>query len=463
MIDPKIIREDPAKVKANLEKRRQPEVVEKLEKWVAQDKEWRTLKQETDDLRARRNTITEEIKIAKGSGKDITALIEKAKHLPEEIRQKEVRVKELEVDNKTILMRIPNLLLEDVPYGKDGEENVVVRKWGKIEKKKFEVKHHGEVAKALGMADFDRAVKISGQGFYALKGDLALLNLAIVNYSVELLAKKGFSLVIPPAMMNRKSYEGVTDLGDFESVMYKVEGEDHYMIATAEHPLTGMLMDEIIEEKDLPIVQAGYSTNFRKEIGKHGLDERGLFRLHQFDKVEQIIICKPEDSEKWHEKLVANAEELCRAFEIPHRVILICTGDIGTVAAKKYDIEVWSPREGKYFETHSLSNCTSYQATRLNIKYKKANGEKEFVHTLNATEVAIPRMLRAIIENHQTSEGTIRIPKALQKYMGGKKEIGAVKGKVVGVKKAAGKAKGTGTKKATKKKITKAKGAKKRK
>jgi seryl-tRNA synthetase len=186
-------------------------------------------------------------------------------------------------------------------------------------------------------------------------------------------------------------------------------------------------MDEILDEKDLPKVEVGYSTNFRKEIGKHGLDERGLFRLHQFDKVEQIILCKPEESNKWHEELVKNAEELCRDFEIPHRVVLICTGDIGTVAAKKYDIECWSPREGKYFETHSLSNCTTYQATRLNIKYKKANGEKEYIHTLNATEVAIPRMLRAILENHQTPEGTIKIPKALQSYMYGKTQINPLK------------------------------------
>jgi seryl-tRNA synthetase len=422
MIDPKIIRENPTAVRENLQRRRDSSIIEKLDVWINQDKEWRTLKQETDDLRARKNNITEEIKVAKSKGQDIKPLLEKAKTLPEELKQKDVRLKELEIQNKEILMRIPNMLLEDVPYGKDGDENVVVRTWGKAEKNPNLI-HHGQLATQLNIAEFDRAVKISGEGFYALKGDLALLNLAIVNYAVELLTKKGFSLVIPPAMMNRKSYEGVTDLGDFESVMYKVEGEDHYMIATAEHPLTAMFMDEILDEKNLPAVLVGYSTNFRKEIGKHGLDERGLFRLHQFDKVEQIILCKPEDSKEWHEKLVANAEELCRAFEIPHRVVLICTGDIGTVAAKKYDIESWSPREGKYFETHSLSNCTSYQSTRLNVKYKKANGEKEFTHMLNATEVAIPRMLRAILENHQTPEGTIRIPKALKPYMYGKTEI----------------------------------------
>jgi len=410
-------------VKSNLEKRRNPEIISKLDLWVGQDKEWRQLKGEVDEIRAKKNTITEEIKVAKAKGKDIKALLEKAKLAPEELKKKETRMKELEVENKNLLMRIPNLLSDDVPYGKDETENEVVRSWGKIEKKDFEVKHHGQLASQLGIAEFERAVKISGEGFYALKGDLALLNIAILNYAVDLLSKKGFSLVIPPAMMNRKAYEGVTDLGDFESVMYKIEGEDHYMIATAEHPLTAMHMDETFEEKDLPLLYAGYSTNFRKEIGKHGLDERGLFRLHQFDKVEQIVICKPEESAKWHEEMVKNAEQLAKDFEIPNRVVKICTGDIGTVAAKKYDLESWSPREQKYFETHSLSNCTSYQATRLNIKYKKKDASKEFVHTLNATEVAIPRMLRAIIENHQTKEGTIRIPKALQPYMNGKTEI----------------------------------------
>jgi seryl-tRNA synthetase len=422
LIDPKIIRENPAMVRSNLEKRRNPSVISKLDSWVSSDKEWRTLKQEVDDIRSKKNTITEEIKTAKAQGKDIKELLEKAKSMPEELKKKEARLRELEVENKALLMSIPNLLLDDVPYGKDDTENFIVTVGGEA-KKKDSLKHHGQFVEQMGLAEFNRAVKISGEGFYALKGDLALLNLAIVNFAVELLARRNFSLVIPPAMMNRKSYEGVTDLGDFESVMYKIEGEDHYMIATAEHPLTAMYMDEILEEKDLPILQVGYSTNFRKEIGKHGLDERGLFRLHQFDKVEQIVFCSQEESGKWHEELLKNAEDLVKAFEIPYRVVKTCTGDIGTVAARKYDIECWSPREGKYFETHSLSNCTSYQATRLNIKYRNAKGEKEFVHTLNATEVAIPRMLRAIIENHQTPEGTIKIPKALVPYMMGKTEI----------------------------------------
>ena len=423
MIEPKIIRENYSEVKKNLLKRQQPEIIEKLDTWVNNYKEWRKLKQEFDELRQERNKITEEIKIAKANKKDITKLLDKAKKIPQTLKEKEETTKKLEEENKNILMTIPNLLDESVPYGVGEEGNIVIRKWGDINKKDFEVKHHGQLAESLQVADFKNAVKIAGEGFYSIKGDLALLNMAIVQYAIEKLTKKGFTLVIPPYMMNRTAYEGVTDLNDFENVMYKIDKENQYLTATSEHSLTAMLMNEIIDEKELPILQVGYSMNFRKEIGKHGLDERGLFRLHQFDKVEQIVFCKPEDSAKWHEEILKNAEELVKDLEIPYRVLLICTGDIGTVASKKYDIEVWSPREEKYFETHSLSNCTTYQATRLNIKYKKQNGEKEYLHTLNATEVAIPRMLRAIIENHQTKEGTIKIPKALHPYMLGKKEI----------------------------------------
>ena len=425
MIEPKLIREDYEKVKANLEKRQNPEVIKKLDDWVEKDKTWRALKIEVDDLRQERNKVTEEIKMAKGAGKDATELLAKAKEIPSKLKEKEAKMRELEEGNKPLLMSIPNMLLNDVPYGEDETGNVEFKKIGEPKKLGFEPKHHGQLASEIGGAEFDRAVKIAGEGFYALTGDLALLNMAIVNYGIDLLTKKGFKLVIPPGMINRKAYEGVTDLADFETVMYKIDGQDHYLIATAEHPLTAMHMGEILEEKALPILYMGYSMNYRKEIGSHGIDERGLFRLHQFDKVEQIVICKPEESQKWHEELLKNAEQLVQDFELPYHVINICTGDIGTVAAKKYDLECWSTRENKYFETHSLSNCTSYQSTRLNIKYRKNDGTKEFVHTLNATEVAIPRMLRAIIENHQTKDGTIKIPKLLQPYMGGKTEIKA--------------------------------------
>jgi seryl-tRNA synthetase len=425
MLDARNIRENFEAIKKNLEKRQQPSVVKNLEKWFAQDKEWKTLRNELDDLRASRNKITEEIKLQKASGKDISALLEKAKKNPERIKALEPKVKLLEEENKKLLMIIPNILDDSVPYGKDDTENKEVKKWGSIKEKDFEIKHHGQLAKDLGVAEFDRAVKISGEGFFVLKGELALMSMAIANYAIEMLSKKGFELVLPPYMMNRRAYEGVTDLGSFEDVMYKVENADNYLIATSEHPLIGLRMDEIVDEKELPIKLVGYSQCFRKEGGKHGLDERGLFRVHQFDKVEQIVICKPNESAKFHEALLANSEELLQGLEIPYRVVNVCTGDIGIIASKKYDIEAWSPREKKYFETHSLSNCSTYQAVRLNIRCRKegSDTEKEYPHTLNATHVAIPRMLRAIIENHQTKEGTIKVPKVLQPYMHGIKEI----------------------------------------
>lgn len=427
LIDPKIIRENAVLVRANLEKRKNSEVLLKFDSWVSQDKEWRTLKQLVDDLRAKRNTITEEIKQAKGKGLDTKELLEKAKSMPGEIKEKETKLKELEEENKALIMRVPNILHDSVPFGKDDTENVPIKIWGEAKKPEFELKHHGELAKSLGLADFDRAVKISGEGFYYLKGDLALLDLALQRLALDILIEKGFVPIQPPLMMNRKAYSGVTDLGDFENVMYKIENEDLYMIATSEHPMVSMYMDETFEEKDLakPIRFAGMSPCFRREIGKHGLDERGFFRVHQFNKIEQVILCKPEDSWKEFDDISKNQEIFFQKLEIPYRVVNVCTGDMGIVAAKKFDLEGWSPREQKYIELGSCSNCTAYQAVRLNIKYKKADGTKEYVHTLNNTMVPTTRTLRIIIENYQTKEGTIRIPKVLQAYMNGKTEIKA--------------------------------------
>jgi seryl-tRNA synthetase len=383
------------------------------------------LKQEVDDLRAKRNTITEEIKVAKSKGKDIKELLAKAKSLPDEIKSKELRSKELELQNSALLMRIPNMLDDSVPFGKDDKDNVPTKTWGETTRPSFELKHHGELATKLGVAEFDRALKIAGAGFFYLKGDLALLDLALQRLALDILIEKGFTPIQPPLMMNRKAYSGVTDLGDFETVMYKIEGEDLYMIATSEHPMVSMYMDEIFEEKDLdtPIRFAGMSPCFRREIGKHGLDERGFFRVHQFNKIEQVIICKPEDSWKEFESISKNQEIFFQKLEIPYRVVNVCTGDMGVVAAKKFDLECWSPREQKYIELGSCSNCTAYQAVRLNMKYRKKDGTKEYVHTLNNTMVPTTRTLRVVIENYQTKEGIIKIPKALQKYMNGKTEI----------------------------------------
>ena len=279
----------------------------------------------------------------------------------------------------------------------------------------FELKNHG-LAADNNWADFERATKTSGAGFYFLKGSLVLLDLALQRFSLDTLMKKGYTPVIPPYMINRKSYEEVTDLDDFEKVMYKIEDNDAYLIATSEHPMAAMYQDEIFEEKELPLRLAGLSPCFRREIGSHGLDTKGLFRVHQFHKVEQFVYCHPDISWEIHEELCKNAEEIFQKLEIPYRVVNICTGDIGTVAAKKYDIEAWMPRENEYREVVSCSNCTTYQAVRLNIRVRdKADFEsKQFVHTLNSTAVATFRTMRAILENFQQEDGSVEIPKVLR-------------------------------------------------
>ena len=374
---------------------------------------------ETDTLRQRRNTIARDINAAKKAGQDAKDLLAEAAALPQKIRACDAEQEEIKNTIHNYLMRLPNILHDSVPVGKDDSENVAVKHAGTPRTVDFELKNHGQLAADNNWADFERATKIAGAGFYFLKGSLVLLDLALQRYALDLLEKKGFTPVIPPYMINRSSYEGVTDLGDFEKVMYKIDGDDAYLIATSEHPIGAMYRDEIFEEKDLPLRLAGISPCFRREIGAHGLDTKGLFRVHQFTKVEQFVFCKPEDSWAIHEELLANAEEIFSGLDLPYRVVNICTGDIGTVAAKKYDIEVWMPRENAYKEVVSCSNCTSYQAVRLNIKVRdKSDFEsKQHIHTLNSTAVATSRVIRAILENNQQNDGSVRIPKVLMPYM----------------------------------------------
>ena len=424
MLDITLIRRDPKAVRKNLEKRRSPEVLKLFDELLKKDAEWRKRKQETDKLRAKRNEITAKVKEAKKQGKDAKKLLEEAKALPSKIKENDEKMKKGQEALRQHLMRVPNLLHESVPFGKDDSENVVVREEGKKTKRDFEIKHHGQLAAELDLADFERAVKVSGTGFFYLKGDLALLDFAIQRYAIDKLRKKGFTLIQAPHLMRRKAYEGVTDLGDFETVMYKTEGEDLFLIATSEHPMAAMYMGEILEEEQLPIKLAGVSPCYRREIGKHGLDERGFFRVHQFNKIEQFIFCRPEVSWKYLEEIAKNSQEILKELEIPFNVTNICTGDIGTVAAKKYDVNGYSPREDKYIELMSCSNCTDYQARRLNIRYrKKGSMDKEPVHTLNNTMIATTRFLRVLIENYQTKKGTIEVPKALRPYMDGLEEI----------------------------------------
>jgi seryl-tRNA synthetase len=317
-------------------------------------------------------------------------------------------------------MKLPNLLHESVPYGKDDSENVEIRRWGKQPKFDFEPKDHMTILQNLGLIDEERANKVAGSGFFYLKEELALLDIAIQRLAIDLLRKRGFKLIEPPLMIRRKPYEGVTDLSDFEFVTYKIEDEDWYMIATAEHPMAAMFMDEVLEKSQLPIKLAGVSPCFRKEIGTHGKYTKGLFRTHQFSKVEQFIFCLPEESWKLHEELQKNAEDLYQKLGLHYRVVNICTGDIGSIAAKKYDTEAWMA-DGKFREVGSNSNCTDYQARRLNVKFREGPGKPpvNFVHTLNNTALATSRTIIAVIEQFQQKDGSVTIPEVLRPYMNG--------------------------------------------
>jgi len=432
MLDIRFITENSGIIKKDLEKRQDKDMLPWVEEIIKKHDEWKKLKVEVDRLRHSKNLITQEISQLKKQGKGIDAKLKEVKELPQKIAAAEEKLQQLQERIHFIQHRLPNVLHESVPVGKDDSQNKEIRKWGVIKKPDFELKSHGELLEQLGLADFERATKISGTGFYFVKGDLVKLELALISFVADEMAKKGYNLVEPPLMMLRAPYEGVTALGDFENVMYKVapevkdgkEQEASYLIATSEHPIGAMHMGETFEESQLPLKYCGISACFRKEIGSHGVDTRGLFRVHQFNKVEQFIFCRPEESWKLHEELLKNAEEIFQKLKIPYHVVSICTGDIGIVAAKKYDIEAWFPRQNAYKEVVSCANCTAYQAASLNIRYNnKSTGEKEYVHTLNSTAVATGRAIVAIVENYQNKDGNIMVPEVLVPYVG-KKVIG---------------------------------------
>lgn len=425
MLDIKLIRENPEVVKADLKKRNAKEKAGWVDEIIELDKKYRSALQEAEALRKKRNDISDEINKLMAQKKDFRHKIEEAKELPDKIKVLEKEMAPLKEKIDYYLMRLPNLLHESVPVGKDDSENVVVKEKGK-RVSNTKMPPHGEILEKNNWADFARASKVAGAGFYFLKGEFARLENALINFTLDKLVEKGYTLILPPLLMNRTAYEGVTDLADFSNVMYKVDGEELYLIATSEHPLAAMYRDEIFSEQELPLKLVGVSPCFRREIGKHGIDTRGLFRVHQFNKVEQFVFCRPEESWKIHEELLKNAENIFSSLGLAYRVVSICTADIGSVAAKKYDLEAWMPREEKYREVVSCSNCTSYQSVRSNIKYRKKSGEKEYVHTLNSTAVATARALRAIVETHYKGDA-LKIPKPLQKYMNGAKEISAEK------------------------------------
>lgn len=424
MIDLDLLRKEPAKVKENLSRRQVPLFLELFAKAEATDAEWRRLHQEADQVRKRRNELSQAMAEARKRGEDAQELKAEAQALPEKLAAIEAKEKELETTRDRTLMRVPNLLDESVPYGRDDHDNVTVATWGEPVKPAFAALSHVELAEKLGIADFDRARRASGAGFYYLEGALAELDLALQRFALEVVLKRGFTLIAPPYMLRRAPYEGVTDLSDFENVMYKIEGDDLYLIATSEHPLAALHMGDILEEEELPIKLAGVSPCFRREIGGHGVDQKGVFRVHQFQKIEQFIFCRPEDSERHHEELRANAEEIFQRLKVPYRVVNVCTGDIGTVAAKKYDIEAHFAKQGTYREVVSCSNCTDYQARRLGIRMgKRGKPGKVVPHTLNSTAIATSRGMAVILENYQNADGTVTVPEVLRPYMGGLERI----------------------------------------
>ena len=425
MLDIKLIRENPELVKNNLAKRGSPECIRMLDDLIVVDKEWRLNLTKLNELRHLRKQVTIEIAKLKKAGEEADNEVRRAQDVDEEIGVAEKQVTEQEQKTRDYLMQLPNLLDDSVPIGKDEKDNVQFKTWGTIPTFTFPVKNHVDLALDLDQIDVERAGKISGARFFFLKNQVAILDMALMSFAIEELTEKGFTPVMPPYLMKREAYEGVTALADFADVLYKAEDEDLYLIATSEHPLAAMYMNEVLKEKEMPIKLAGISACFRKEAGAHGKDTRGIFRTHQFNKIEQFIFCRPEDSARLHEELLLNAEELLQKLELPYRVVNVCTGDIGAVAAKKYDIEAWMPAQNGYREVVSCSNCTDYQARRLGIRYREKEGAapKGFVHTLNSTAVATGRTIVALLENNQQEDGTVKIPSVLRKYMGFREKI----------------------------------------
>ena len=424
MLDIKLVRENPEIIKKDLEKRDRIDKIQELKEVQELDKRWRSSLQEVEQLKKERNIISKEISELKKKGEDASEKLELVKNIPTKIKGLEEGTQEFRKKINKILMNMPNILHDSVPTGLDDTQNVVVKEYGVKPKFDFEPKSHVDILESHDIADIERAGKISGARWYFLLGDLVLLDFALQKLGLDIMYNRGYQLVYPPFAMNRNAYEGVTDLSDFEEVMYKIEDEDLYMIATSEHPLTARFQNEVIDETNLPMKFAGISACFRKEAGSHGKDTKGIFRVHQFNKIEQIVICKQEESWDFIETQLQNAIDIFEALKIPFRVVNVCTGDMGTVAAKKYDLEAWMPVQKTYREMVSCSNCTDYQARRLNIRYRTKDGNK-VAHTLNSTAIATSRAMVAIMENFQDEEGNVHVPEVLWPYMNGVKVIKA--------------------------------------
>lgn len=427
MLDMKFVRENPDIVKENIKKKFQDYKLPLVNEVLMEDKELRQTQQHADDLRANRKKISKEIGKLMGQGKkeeaeEIKQQMAEIAHELAALEEKEIKLRESVTEK---MMQIPNIIDDSVPIGKDDSENVELEKFGEPVVPNFEIPYHTEIMERLSGIDLDAARRVAGNGFYYLMGDIARLHSAILNYARDfMIDKKGFTYVIPPYMIRSSVVDGVMSFAEMEGMMYKIEGEDLYLIGTSEHSMIGKFKDTILEEKDLPYTYTSYSPCFRKEKGAHGIEERGVYRIHQFEKQEMIVVCKPEESMEWFKKLYMNTVEFFRTLDIPVRTLECCSGDLADLKCKSVDVEAWSPRQKKYFEVGSCSNLTDAQARRLKIRVKGENGEKYFAHTLNNTCVAPPRMLIAFLENNLQADGSILIPEVLQPYMGGKKKIG---------------------------------------
>ena len=427
MLDMKFVRENPDIVKENIKKKFQDYKLPLVNEVLMEDKELRQTQQHADDLRANRKKISKEIGKLMGQGKkeqaeEIKQQMAEIAHELTALEEKEIKLRESVTEK---MMQIPNIIDDSVPIGKDDSENVELERFGEPVVPDFEIPYHTEIMERLSGIDLDAARRVAGNGFYYLMGDVARLHSAILNYARDfMIDKKGFTYVIPPYMIRSSVVDGVMSFAEMEGMMYKIEGEDLYLIGTSEHSMIGKFKDTILEEKDLPYTYTSYSPCFRKEKGAHGIEERGVYRIHQFEKQEMIVVCKPEDSMEWFKKLYMNTVEFFRTLDIPVRTLECCSGDLADLKCKSVDVEAWSPRQKKYFEVGSCSNLTDAQARRLKIRVKGENGEKYFAHTLNNTCVAPPRMLIAFLENNLQADGSILIPEVLQPYMGGKKKIG---------------------------------------
>ena len=425
MLDIKFLRENPEVVKQNIKNKFQDNKLPLVDEVIALDLRNREIKQEVEGLRAEKNKISKMIGACMAQGKKEEAEEYKRQVAANAGRTEELSKEEKEVEEKikTIMMTIPNIIDPSVPIGKDDSENVELQKFGEPVVPDFEIPYHTDIMSKFNGIDLDAAGKVAGNGFYYLMGDIARLHSAVISYARDFMIDKGFTYCIPPYMIRSNVVTGVMSFSEMENMMYKIEGEDLYLIGTSEHSMIGKFIDTMLEEEKLPQTLTSYSPCFRKEKGAHGIEERGVYRIHQFEKQEMIVVCKPEESMDWYEKMWRYTVELFRSLDIPVRQLECCSGDLADLKVKSCDVEAWSPRQQKYFEVGSCSNLGDAQARRLGIRVKGADGKKYFAHTLNNTVVAPPRMLIAFLENNLQADGSIRIPEALRPYMGGKEEI----------------------------------------